>query len=176
MGFEDKEEGRGWHRASILARKPVDGAIRGSKLTAMETPSVREYATGAIRYWEPRRVIYNLVLVAVVVAYFVAGYPASKQNLTTDTILVLFLLAVVANVAYCAANLVDMFAQMSGFRELWRSARWILFAVGLTFAAILTRFVSVGMFLSNPAEKTTTAILWCGPFAPLLRDFLLPSC
>jgi len=25
---------------------------------------------------------------------------------------------------------------MSGFRELWRSARWILFAVGLTFAAI----------------------------------------
>jgi hypothetical protein len=111
----------------------------------METPSVREYATGAIRYWEPRRVIDNLVLVAVVVAYFVAGYPASKQNLTTDAILVLFLLAVVANVAYCAANLVDMFAQMSGSRELWRSARWILFAVGLTFAAILTRFVSVGM-------------------------------
>jgi hypothetical protein len=54
------------------------------------------------------RVIYNLVLVAVVVAYFVAGYPASKPNLTTDSILVLFLLAVVANVAYCAAYLVDI--------------------------------------------------------------------
>jgi len=112
----------------------------------METPAVREYATEAIGYWEPRRVICNLVLAAVVVAYFVAGYPASKQNLTTDSILVLFLLAVVANVAYCAAYLVDIFAQMSGFRELWRSARWILFAVGLTFAAILTRFVSIGMF------------------------------
>jgi len=58
----------------------------------------------------------------------------------------LILLAVVANVAYCAAYLVDIFAQMSGFRELWRSARWILFAVGLTFAAILTRFASIGMF------------------------------
>ena len=69
----------------------------------METPSVREYATEAIGYWEPRRVIYNLVLAAVVVAYFVAGYPTSKQNLTTDSILVLFLLAVVANVAYYAA-------------------------------------------------------------------------
>lgn len=112
----------------------------------METPSVREYATEAIGYWEPRRVIYNLVLAAVVVAYFVAGYPASKQTLTTDSILVLFLLAVVANVAYCAAYLVDIFAQMSGFRELWRSARWILLAVGLTFAAILTRFISIGMF------------------------------
>ena len=120
----------------------------------METPSVREYATGAIRYWEPRRVIYNLVLVAVVVAYFVAGYPASKQNLTTDSILVLFLLAVVANIAYCAAYLVDIFAQISGFHELWRSARWILFAVGLTFAAILTRFVSIGMFhLQSGGQK-----------------------
>ena len=81
----------------------------------METPSVHE--------------------VAVVVAYFVAGYPASKPNLTTDSVLVLFLLAVVANVAYCAAYLVDIFAQMSGFRELWRSARWILFAVGLNFCS-----------------------------------------
>ena len=87
---------------------------------------MREYATEAIQYWEPRRVICNLVLAAVVVAYLVAAYPASKQGLTTDSILVLFLLAVVANVAYCAAYLVDIFAQMSGFRELWRSARWIL--------------------------------------------------
>jgi len=107
---------------------------------------VREYATEAIQYWEPRRVICNLALASVVVAYLVAAYPASKQGLTTDSILVLFLLAVVANVAYCAAYLVDIFAQMSGFRQLWRSARWILFAVGLTFAAILTRFVSIGMF------------------------------
>src|SRR5260370_7509585 len=38
MGFQDKEEGRGWHRASILARKPLHGATRGSTLTAMETP------------------------------------------------------------------------------------------------------------------------------------------
>jgi hypothetical protein len=86
------------------------------------------------------------LIVAVVVAYFAAGYPASRQSLTTDSVLVLFLLAVVANVAYCAAYLVDIFAQMSGFRELWRSPRWILFAVGLTFAAILTRFASTGMF------------------------------
>jgi len=124
----------------------VDGATRGNKLTAMETPSVHEYVTEAIRYWEPRRVIYHLILVAVVVAYFVAGYPASKPNLTTDSVLVLFLLAVVANVAYCAAYLLDIFVQMSGVPDLWRSTRWILFAVGLTFAAILTRFASIGMF------------------------------
>ena len=115
----------------------------------METSSIREYATEAIRYWEPRRVIYNVVLAVIVAFYFVAGLPGSKQVLTADSILVLFLLAVVANVAYCAAYLVDIFVQMSSFRELWRTGRWILFVVGLAFAAILTRFFSLGLFSST---------------------------
>lgn len=113
----------------------------------METSSIREYATEAIRYWEPRRAIYNIFLAAIVVFYFIFGLPVSKQQLTADSLLVLFLLAVVANVAYCAAYLVDIFVQMSGFREVWRGARWILFVVGLAFAAILTRFMSIGFFL-----------------------------
>jgi hypothetical protein len=39
-----------------------------------------------------------------------------------------------------------MFAQISGFREQWRTVRWGLFATGLLFAAILTRFFAMGMF------------------------------
>ena len=103
--------------------------------------------TEAIRYWEPRRAIYNVLLAAVVCFYFVVGLPISKHLLTADSALIMFLLAVVANVAYCAAYLVDIFVQMSGFRDAWRKARWILFVVGLAFAAILTRFVSMGFFL-----------------------------
>jgi hypothetical protein len=112
----------------------------------MEGSPFREYVTAAIRYWEPRRVVYNIVLAAVVGTYYVVAQPASKHALTTDTILVLFLLAVLANVAYCAAYLVDVFAQMSNFRELWMSARWIVFVVGVAFAAVLTRFFSLGLF------------------------------
>jgi len=117
----------------------------------METSSIRDYFTEAIRYWEPRRVIYNVVLAVIVAFYFIVGLPASKQVLTADSILVLFLLAVVANIAYCAAYLVDIFVQMSSFRELWRTARWVLFVVGLAFAAVLTRFFSIGLF-SLPAR------------------------
>ena len=112
----------------------------------MEGLSIRECVTSAIRYWEPRRVVYNIVLAGVVGAYFWIAWPVSKQALTTDSILVLFLLAVLANVAYCAAYLVDVFAQMSNFREAWNSARWIVFVVGTAFAAVLTRFVSLGLF------------------------------
>lgn len=112
----------------------------------METSPLREYVTAAIRYWEPRRVIYNIVLAAVVSIYFVIALPGSKHALSTDSILVLFIMAVLANVAYCAAYLVDIFAQMSNFREIWFSARWIVFVVGVIFAAVLARFFALGVF------------------------------
>ena len=107
---------------------------------------MRESFTDAIRFWEPRRLIYNLALALVVIIYFVVGYPASKALLSADFILWVFLLAVVANVAYCAAYLVDVFVQASGYREIWQRSRWLLFAIGTTFAAVITRFVALGMF------------------------------
>lgn len=118
-------------------------------LTTMETQTLRESLTDAIRYWEPLRVVYNAVLAVIVLFYFWIGYPASKASVTIDGILFLFLLAVLANVAYCATYLVDIFAQSSGFRETWRKNRWILFAIGLLFAGVLTRFWAAAMFSSS---------------------------
>jgi hypothetical protein len=54
---------------------------------------------------------------------------------------------VLANVAYCAAYLVDVFGQMSHFREVWLSVRWIVFTTGVAFAAVLTRFLTAGLFV-----------------------------
>lgn len=116
----------------------------------MDTVTVRDSFTNAIRFWEPRRVIYNVVLAAVVIVYFIEGYPASKAALSLDFALGLFLLAVVANVAYCAAYLADIFVQISGFSDLWQRSRWILFVIGTTFAAVITRFVAMAMFHLEP--------------------------
>jgi hypothetical protein len=117
----------------------------------MNGSAVREYFTDAIKFWEPRRVIYNSVLAVIVIVYFATGYPFSKSVLSVDFALGLFLLAVAANVAYCAAYLVDVFVQASGFREVWQRSRWILFVIGTTFAAIITRFMAMGMF--HPAQQ-----------------------
>jgi len=46
---------------------------------------------------------------------------------------------------------VDVFVQMSGFREQWRVYRWMLFFIGMSFAAILARFWALGMF--NPGSQ-----------------------
>jgi len=115
----------------------------------MERGDLREYATDAIKFWEPGRILYNLVLAAVVITYFAVAYPLSKTSITVDFCLGLFLLAVIANVAYCAAYVVDIFAQASGFREVWRRYRKVLFVIGTLFAAIITRFIAIGMFPGN---------------------------
>ena len=112
----------------------------------METVQWRDFLSNAIRYWEPRRIAYNLLLVVVVVIHFVRGLPFSKTVLQFNTLLLLFILAVLANVAYCAAYVPDVFAQMSGVRDSWLRYRWVVFVLGLAFAAVLTHFWSLGMF------------------------------
>ncbi len=112
----------------------------------VESVQWREYLSDAIRYWEPRRWLYNLILAVVVLVHFISGWPGSRQALQLNGILLLFALAVLANVAYCAAYVADIFVQMSGFREVWLKFRWALLAVGVSFAAVLTHFFAFGIF------------------------------
>ncbi len=116
---------------------------RGALVFAPVGGTLREATTSAIRYWERARVVYNLVLALIVLGEFVAAWPHARARLTLDLGQWVFLLAVMANVVYCAAYPVDVFAQLSGFRLIWLRLRWLLLLVGLVFAAILARYASI---------------------------------
>lgn len=104
------------------------------------------YAANALRYWELRRLVYNVVLLSVVVAHFFLAWPASREKLSFDLLLGFFILAVLANVAYCAVYVADLFVQFSGLDAAWRRGRVVLLIVGTTFAATIAHFVSQGSF------------------------------
>jgi len=112
----------------------------------MNEITMRVALTDAIHFWEWRRLVYNGALGLIVSINFFLGYPESLKRLTVDLLQGIFILAVLANVAYCAAYIADIPAQMSGVRDLWLKYRWVLFAIGLTFAGIITRFFSLGLF------------------------------
>lgn len=114
--------------------------------------SLREMVTNSIRYWEPRRLIYNAVLALIVIGYFFASWPASRSTFTFNGILFLFVLTVLANICYCAAHVADIFAQFSGFRERWLRLRWMLLVLGIVFAGIITRFFALGFFTSYQGD------------------------
>lgn len=66
----------------------------------MDSQTLKDYATDAIRFWEPRRLIYNAALAAIVLFYFFKYYPGSKSEITLNAAQGIFILAVLANVAY----------------------------------------------------------------------------
>lgn len=102
--------------------------------------------TSAIAYWEPRRLPYNAWLLAVVVATWFLDSSRSPQGTMFELAQQMFLLAVLANVAYCAAYVVDVVALLSGVRATWLRRRWMLLAVGMLFAAVPAHFISRGLF------------------------------
>ena len=102
----------------------------------MAGPAFRDALTDALGYWERRRLAYNLLLAAVVVAVYclAPARPAPRLDMLMQ------------NVLYCAAYLVDIGVQCSGFRDAWLRRRWLLLAIGSLFAAVLAQFVARGMF------------------------------
>ena len=85
------------------------------------------------------------MLVVILLGHFIACWPASKSAVSFDAILMLFLQAVLANVAYSAVYLADVFIQLSGFRESRKAWRWVILLVGFTCAAIIAHFMSQEM-------------------------------
>jgi hypothetical protein len=110
----------------------------------MNQITISDMLTDAIRYWEPRRIAYNITLAVIVVTIFILHWPESRSAISIDLVQRFFILAVLANVAYCAAYVVDIAVQLSAFHASWKSYRWVLFAIGVVFASIIARFIAAG--------------------------------
>jgi hypothetical protein len=94
----------------------------------------------AIRFWEPRRLVYNIVLTAVAVVWLVATWPHFRAALKLSSVLLLAVLALLANACYCAAYLVDIPMQRSSLSAVWKRRRWGLWLVGTLFAIVLANY------------------------------------
>jgi hypothetical protein len=98
----------------------------------------------AARFWEPRRVIYNLILTAFVVLWVVKTWPHFRPAMTLDALLKLTVLGLLANVCYCAAYLVDLAMQWSspgaGRGATWGRRRWGLWLLGTLLAIMVENY------------------------------------
>jgi hypothetical protein len=101
---------------------------------------VRGLLVDALRYWEPRRVVYNLVLTGVTVVWFAATWPHFRAALRLPSLLLFAVLALLANVCYCAAYLVDIPMQRSSLSAIWRRRRWGLWLTGTLFAIVVASY------------------------------------
>ena len=100
----------------------------------------RDSLADAIRFWEPRRLAYNLVLTAVVVTWVTTTWPHFRPAMTSSSLLLLFVLALLANACYCAAYFVDIPLQRSSLSPVWKRRRWGLWLMGTLFALVLANY------------------------------------
>ena len=107
-----------------------------------EPPSglLQESLADAIRFWEPHRVLYNLVLSAVALAWLIATWPHFRPALTLFSLLRLAVLALLANVCYCAAYLVDIPMQGSASSAVRSRRRWALWVMGTLLAILMENY------------------------------------
>jgi hypothetical protein len=111
-----------------------------SQSTGKLSAGRRTLLADAIRYWEPRRIVYNLVLTAVVLAWVALSWPHFRPALTLPSLLLLAILALLANACYCAAYLVDISIQLLSLSTVWKRRRWGLWLLGTLFAILLANY------------------------------------
>jgi hypothetical protein len=114
--------------------QPQSLGVDGSPL------SLQRSIGAAAGYWEARRIFYNLALGAVVFTWLVSTWPHFRPAFDLLSLARLVILAVLANVCYCAAYLVDIPMQYSALAAGWQRARFALWLAGTLFAILLANY------------------------------------
>ena len=98
------------------------------------------FLADAIRFWAWRRIFYNLALASVVLLWVTVSWPHFRPAFTLISLLQLGVLALLANLCYCAAYLVDLPMQGSPLSSVWKRRRWTLWVVGTLFAILFENY------------------------------------
>jgi hypothetical protein len=101
---------------------------------------MRKWLGEAARFWEPWRLAYNLVLAAFVVGWIVKTWPHFRLAMTMPNLGRLMILALLANVCYCAAYVMDILIQQSAAESSRRLQRAGLWVVGMLLAILFENY------------------------------------
>jgi len=86
------------------------------------------------RWWEPRRILYNAVVGTVFVALTARTWPRLQPQLTSEAVLPLIVLALLANLCYCVGYLADAPVQLVQDAPTRNRLRWALWLAGTLFS------------------------------------------
>jgi hypothetical protein len=101
---------------------------------------LRRFAADALPFWEGKRLVFNGALAAIVVLHVAYRWPESRAMIDFDSALRFFVLAVMANLAYCAAYAIDFFVALADNESFRGNARLAILGVGTAFAGALAHF------------------------------------
>jgi hypothetical protein len=93
----------------------------------------------AARFWEPRRLLYNLALTATALFWLFKDWTLFLPAMKWSTLRAVSVLALLANLCYCAAYLADLAIQQLP-SSAWTRSRWAVFSLGTLFAMLFASY------------------------------------
>ena len=103
-------------------------------------PRLKASLFDAARFWEPRRILYTLLLATVLAAWVIFSWPHFHIAFNPLHLFQLFVLAVLANACYSIAYLLDIPLQRSLTAAALLRLRWTLWVLGMLFAILLENY------------------------------------
>jgi hypothetical protein len=94
----------------------------------------------AVRFWEPWRVCYNVVLFVIVLLWLVFTWPHFRPALHLIALGKMMVLALIANLCYCAAYVAEFFMQPLLPPTFWKRFRIALWILGMLFAMLIENY------------------------------------
>lgn len=104
----------------------------------------------AVRWWERRRITYNAVLTALFVALTIRTWPRLRPELGPDKILPLIVLALLANLCYSTAYLLDPLLSASPNARIRHRARLAVWVAGMLLAMLFETYWFLDEILPSP--------------------------
>ena len=94
----------------------------------------------AARFWEPRRLLYNLLLTGVVLIWIVKTWPHFRPAMTLESLGIMTVLALLANLCYCAAYLAEILIQNASSGAEWNRLRRVIWVIGTGLAILFENY------------------------------------
>ena len=127
-------------------------------LSAKSRPQLGE----AVRFWEPRRLWYNSALLVVVLLWLILTWPHFRPALTLEALGKMLVLALLANVCYCAAYLVEPVIQAVSSDIARKRFRWLVWILGMLFALLIENYWIADEIYPDVHDKQVSVMLESG--------------
>ena len=140
MQQEDSQRSPGSGRVASTEADNATGQSQASSTSAWGARSSRKGLGDAARFWEPRRLLYNLLLLGVVLVWVTKTWPHFRPAMTLESLGILTVLALLANLCYCAAYLAEILIQNATSTAVWNRQRWAIWVVGTLLAILFENY------------------------------------